>query len=786
MAVATDTPVLIGVGEFSERLDSAGYRGLSPVELAAQAARNACDDALSVEGLAAHIDTIAAIRQFENSTPAARAPFGRSNNFPRSIAQRLGADPQRAILEVTGGQGPQHLVTEIAQAIAAGQIRLALLVGAEAISTARHLAGREPKPDWSENISGSLEDRGYGLAGLSTMYQQRHKLVGAPMGYALCENARRARLSVSRAQYAARMGELFAPFSKVAAQNPNSASLEAHSAGELSTVSERNRMIADPYSRMLVSRDQVNQAAALVLTSVGVARELGIDAKKWIYLHGYADARERSLIERPDLGASPAAVEACRTALSCAGIGLEAIQYFDLYSCFPIAVFNILDGLGLQPEDKRGFTTTGGLPYFGGAGNNYSMHAIASMVPRLRAKPDSFGLVGANGGLLSKYSVGIYSARPVSWRKCDSEALQARLNSVAPVPVAYEADGPAHVETYTIVYDKGVPTHGIIVGRLEADNRRFLAVTPEQDRETVENMIVADPLGKRVFVRSFGFGNRFAFSDERLVVLYPPRPNGLRESYEHCKVERRGHLLEVTINRPEVRNCLHPPANEELGEIFDAFFSDPDLWIAILTGAGTDAFCTGNDLKYQSTGKPVYIPKNGFGGLTRREQHDKPVICAVNGFAMGGGFEICLASDLVVADEKALFALSEVRVGLFAGAGGLVRLPRQIPKKIATEMILTGKRVSAADGQQLGFVNRVTAVGQALEGARQLAAEILEGSPVAVQCSLEVMNEAEKHASELEALERQTKSLDRLVSSEDMMEGVMAFAQKRKPQWRGR
>ena len=254
---------------------------------------------------------------------------------------------------MAGGQSPQHLFTEIAQSIADGNTRMALLLGAEAISTARHLATKEAKPDWTENVPGELEDRGYGLAGLSTLYQQRHKLIGAPMAYALCENAKRARLRLSREQHATRMGELFAPFTRVAAGNPHAASPETHSAQELITVTERNRMIADPYPRLLVSRDQVNQAAALVLTSVGVARELGIDERKWIYLHGYANVRERSLLERPDLGSSPAAVEACRAAISCAGVGVDQIRYFDLYSCFPIAVSNVVDGLGLQPDEAK-------------------------------------------------------------------------------------------------------------------------------------------------------------------------------------------------------------------------------------------------------------------------------------------------------------------------------------------------------------------------------------------------------------------------------------------------
>jgi acetyl-CoA C-acetyltransferase len=286
-------------------------------------------------------------------------------------------------------------------------------------------------------------------------------------------------------------------------------------------------------------------------------------------------------------------------------------------------------------------------------------------------------------------------------------------------------------------------------------------------------------------VRSFGFGNRFTFSSERMAAVFPPKPRRIREDFEFIKAERRGHLLEVTINRPEARNSLHPPAHEELDECFDAFMADPDLWVAIITGAGTESFCAGNDLKW-GLKNTVYLPKNGFGALTARYNKTKPIIAAVNGFAMGGGLEICLACDLVVADANAKFALSEVKVGVFAGAGGLIRLPRRIPKMVANEMILTGRRIGPEEAKSLGLVSRITPAGEALEGARVLANEILEASPTSVRLSLRIMRDTEKMPDEVEAARWKHPAFDELVSSEDVIEGSMAFAQKRKPQWKNR
>jgi crotonobetainyl-CoA hydratase len=255
---------------------------------------------------------------------------------------------------------------------------------------------------------------------------------------------------------------------------------------------------------------------------------------------------------------------------------------------------------------------------------------------------------------------------------------------------------------------------------------------------------------------------------------------------EFCRVEREGRVLVVTMNRPELMNALHPPANFELEKVFDDFVADPELWVAIITGAGDRAFSAGNDLKFQAgAGARLEVPRTGFGGLTSRFDNPKPVIAAVNGVAMGGGFEIALACDLIVAAETATFALPEPRVGLAALAGGVHRLPRQIGLKRAMGMILTGRRVSAREGLELGFVNEVVPAPELMAAARRWADEILECAPLSVRASKQAVLAGEGRPLE-QAMSMRYEGLAQMVKSEDFVEGPRAFAAKRRPKWKGR
>ncbi|MEV0358651.1 acetyl-CoA acetyltransferase [Nocardia sp. NPDC050697] len=766
-AVPPRTPVIVGVGQASERLGAEGYRALSAADLAAAAVRAALADATVP---AASIDTIAAVRAFDVASPYAVAALGAPDNVPRAVAARVGADPARAILGPTGGQSPQQLLTEVCREIAAGRGETALVFGAETISTVRHLAGlpRDQHPDHAERHPGSLEDRGYRITGLTPAYAAQHGLVEPTVAYSAMENARRTRLGASRAEYARAIGELFAPFTAVAAANPHAAAPTERDAAELVTVDARNRAITDVYTRFVVARDQVNQAAAVLVTTAEHADRLGIPAERRVYLHGWADLSERGLLERPELDRSPAAAAAVRHALATAGIGLDDVAVLDLYSCFPIAVFNLCDGLGLAPDDPRGLTVTGGLPFFGGAGNNYSAHAIAEVVTRLRRTPGGYGLVAANGGILSKHSVGVYSTTPAPFPDGSAAGLQAELDAAPAVPVAYRADGWGTVESWTVSYGRDGSPRGIVLGRLD-DGRRFLANTAD----AAATALLTDaehPAGQRVFVRATDAGNRVTLTRPEPKPPAPPRAS------PHLTVTTAGRVLEIALNRPD----LDAEVLRDLEHALDGYQRDPGLWAAIVTGGAN--FSLGVDPA--AAGSPLLLLLQSHRLWTGRpERHGaKPVIAAVTGRADGAGLALALGCDLVVADEAASFAVPDPAVGLPPALGLLEALPRLAGPALARDLILTGRRLTAPEAMAAGLIARTAPHGKALDAAREVAADIVARSPVALRAALTYLRDAaaapgepDRHAAAL---------ADVVLAAHDPSEGFAAYRQGRQPNWR--
>jgi crotonobetainyl-CoA hydratase len=262
-------------------------------------------------------------------------------------------------------------------------------------------------------------------------------------------------------------------------------------------------------------------------------------------------------------------------------------------------------------------------------------------------------------------------------------------------------------------------------------------------------------------------------------------------SHQFINVEKKGHITILTMNRPEVLNAIHPMISREMSRAIDEFDEDAEQWVMIVTGAGDRAFSAGNDLKFTAANGAARVKelmaglKGGFGGITNRHDCSKPFIAAVNGFAFGGGFEIALACDIIIAAENALFSFPEPRVGLMAAAGGVHRLPRRIPYHLAMEMLLTSNRVGAEQGREYGFVNKVASSEQLMSTAEAYAGEIMKGAPLSIRASKEATN-AGMDYSLTEVITRVFPIHKAMQESEDTVEGPKAFAEKRPPRWKGR
>jgi len=296
-------------------------------------------------------------------------------------------------------------------------------------------------------------------------------------------------------QHLQAIGKLFAHFARVAKANPLADRRQGYTAAEIATVGPANPYIGFPYTRLMNSNAFIDQAAAVILTSVGKARALGIPEGRWVYLHGCADAYDHWYIsDRHNYHSSPAMRIVARETLEMAAIGLDAIDKFDIYSCFPSAVEIACSEMGIAQDDPRGLTVTGGLPYFGGPGNNYVTHSIAQMMDEVRKAPGSKGLVTANGNYVTKQSAGLYSTEPARpFAPKDPALYQGEIDADQGPTVAEAANGPATVETYTVMHERKGPAYAILFGRLR-DGRRFIANTPP-DQGLLREMVDRDMVG---------------------------------------------------------------------------------------------------------------------------------------------------------------------------------------------------------------------------------------------------------------------------------------------------
>jgi acetyl-CoA C-acetyltransferase len=482
--MAQPFPVVAGVAQFNPRADGLA-EAPEPLAMLERVARAAAVDS-GAPDLLKRIDAIAVLNMVS----------GRYHNAPDALAARLGISPQRKISTTFGGNTPQYLINHFAREIAAGRLRAAMVLGAEAIYTARHAAKKEGAK-WSQ-AQGSGEPEMMGDPRMGTNAYEDHYGAKMPIQiYPMFENAYRARNGWTLAEHRERIGKLCSSMTRVAAGNPYAWFPKERSASEITTATPDNRIICFPYTKMMNAIMEVDLAAAVILTSADEARAAGVPGDKVVYIHSASDATDSWWFsERESLSKSPTLHACANAALAGAGLDGDQVSHFDFYSCFPIALEFAMDAVGMKLGDPRGVTLTGGLPYAGGPANNYVTHSIAAMTQRLRDRAGDFGMTTGLGWYFTKHAAAIYSTQaPYSEFKYES-FKEPQQGAVA---VAENPEGPASIETYTVEHDRsGAPTSAIVVGRLE-DGQRFLARAPH---ETLGAMEGEEFVGKRGRVRN--------------------------------------------------------------------------------------------------------------------------------------------------------------------------------------------------------------------------------------------------------------------------------------------
>jgi acetyl-CoA C-acetyltransferase len=487
MTVHDNTPILVGAGQYVER--EAGDS--SPMKIASAAAANAID-ACGGSQVAAAIDTIAVVKIFSDSAKLWFSDQGRSNNPPQSIARDIGANPDSRIYSQIGGNEPQSLLMEFFADLASGKRSVVLLAGSEAIRNQRAAQRAGINHGWDEEFDEALEDRGIGKFVANN--QERHNGMIMPLFYyIIIEEARRQKLGLTLDEYRQQLGQQQQAFSAIAAHNPYSQFPGSLTAEEILDAEPLTHL----YTKRMIAQDSVNQGAALLLTTVGKARELAIPESNWVYMHGAAQGMEVDLTIRKDPSTSKMAQLVVDHALAMAGKTVADISLIDIYSCFPCAVTAISDHLGLPSDGSTALTLTGGLPYFGGPGNNYSMHGLAEMWSQIRADAHQFALIHANGGVLSKHASGVFSmqASQIDWAHEETEISQDLLEPKQQIADPHSGT----VIAYSINYLKGQPAQGIVLCETDS-GQRFVSCTAAEDQRTVQAMLEQEPAGRVVSV----------------------------------------------------------------------------------------------------------------------------------------------------------------------------------------------------------------------------------------------------------------------------------------------
>lgn len=479
------TPVIVGAAQVTR---DAGDDG--PIALGVEAALDAAKDSVAGEAI---------LRSADSCRHVATLCWPYTDEAAL-IASELGISPRETVRTTAlGGDGPQRLIGDTARAIAAGEIDVALVTGAEALAALRKLQQAGTKPEWPAQAGDAAPTRTVGDDRFASNEAEAAVGLLAPVyNYALLESAVQGSKGLDRAAHQREIATLWSRFSRVAAGNPHARIRQTFEPDELITATPDNRPVSLPYLKRLTANIQVDQATALILCSAEAAAAAGVPRDRWVFVHASAYASDEWFMsERAELTSSPAIKAAGRAALEHAGCTIDDVAYIDLYSCFPSAVQIAAGELGVTSSDERPLTLTGGLTFAGGPGNNYASHSVATAVGKLREDPDAFALTTALGWYVTKHAVGIYSCRPPEQPFAEIDA-----NPLIERPRARRAtadyEGAAKIEAYTVPYNRDGEPEAAVVSALTPDGDR--ALVRSADADLIQRLLSDDPLGDTISV----------------------------------------------------------------------------------------------------------------------------------------------------------------------------------------------------------------------------------------------------------------------------------------------
>lgn len=760
---AERTPVIIGVGDLADR--PTDYKqGREALVLIADAAKLA--DADAGGGWLPRITRIDVINQVGWAY----------TDLAASVKEAIGATHAVAAMQEVGGETPVKYLMKSAARIAEGADEVTLICGGEAFKTFQeNMKLGKPPAHWSKpdpNVKGiRAED-------YVTKLSLKYGLVQPIDVYPIYENACRHAWGQTFDEGQQESAQIWADFSQVAAKNPAGWFREPMSAEAINTIGPKNRPIAHPYLKNMVANWSVNQSAAFLVTSLANARKHGVPADKIVYVWSGAGACEPDdFLSRDSYTHSTAMDAVLNTTLEANGLKTSDLAAVELYSCFPTVPKMARRTLGL-PESIVP-TVTGGLTAFGGPLNNYMGHAIVAMARTVRGSGTKRGLVFGQGAFVTKHHAAVLSnqapSKPVQNIDAQAKADAAR----GPVPPLLETyEGPAQIETFTVKYKRNGDAEMAPIVARTPDGARVPAMVMSKDLDTlVELTSGAEMVGRKGRIAVVDGVNQWTF-DAFEVPKWTSRTSPVR-------LERVGeHVALVILNRPGARNAVNGGVTKTMGAIIEHLEQDKSIRAVVLASSIPEVFCAGADLAAVSQGKHAELMgKWGFGNIISAPR-TKPWIAAVTGFALGGGTEIPLALDLIVAGKGTQFGLPEVKRGLVAAAAGTYRLPRAIPRVIAAEIALTGEPISAQRAYDLGLVNKVVDDADVRAEALRMAQAIADNAPLAVQASLKILRNAHD-MTEGELLKLTGEVVMPVLMSKDLMEGTKAFLEKRKPKWKG-